>query len=169
LNYKFRPIYPIALLVVSILLGYLALGYYPWKFLYTIEPLTTNSIIELRTTGATIGVGSICEEDPNIWIHIVKPGSFKMLLEIDPTEVEKLKNAFSKLTIYVEVYKDNVLISSKEFVILSDSYVFSPLQESFSLLQGNYDVIIKADYETYPIAETIEGTFTITIYLVPSG
>jgi len=92
-----------------------------------------------------------------------------MLLEIDPNEVSKLKNAFSKLIIYVELYKDNVLINSKEFIILDDGSVFTPLQETFSLLSGDYDIMIRADFETKPITESIDGTFTIEIYFIPAG
>jgi len=165
-----RPIIPIALLVTSILLGYyLSAGHYQWDFPYIAEPLTATSSIKIRTTGATIGINTICEEDPDVFAHIVKAGSFKMLLEIDPNEVSKLKNAFSKLVIYVELYKDGVLVNSKEFIILADGSVFTPLQESFSLLVGDYDVVIKADFETKPIIETIDGTFIIEIYFIPAG
>jgi len=164
-----RPIVPITLLVASILLGYLSAGYYQWDFLYTVEPLTATSSIKIRTTGATIGIDTICEEDPDVFAHIIKAGSFKMLLEIDPNEVSKLKNAFSKLIIYVELYKDNVLINSKEFIILDDGSVFTPLQETFSLLSGDYDIMIRADFETKPITESIDGTFTIEIYFIPAG
>lgn len=158
-----RLIIPLILVVVLIFTGTLVLNsYIPRTSAYQIVVINIP-----KTTGATTATGVVCEETPEATIHLDEPRI--IVLETTATTEEKinLTTAYWNLKLYVEIWKNETLEQTVEFGIIKEGVIFiDGLEDSCSLLAGDYDVVVKADYETMPVTETISGTFTIEIKIV---
>lgn len=153
-----KPIFILALTMTAIITGAYVAQYYSWSVSYTVHPLTETITVTIQTSGSTIGtdvtIGSAS-------VHVLKAGSLVFIVDLTDSEKSDLKDAFENLTIRVIV--DSM---SRDWEIVKEGTAYTFHDGSVSLPEGDYDVVIKADYWTKAVTDTASGSFPIRIYLI---